>query len=343
MKTALLAFTQTGERLADRIAAFDCIGPAVAKHDSRHMAARDFVAAQFKQCELLVFIGAAAIAVRLIAPWLKDKAQDPAVLVIDELGQFVIPILSGHLGGANELARHLAQALQAQAVITTATDLQQCFAIDVWSRKNRCLIPDISRIKAVSSRLLAGQSVGLCSDWPLEGHLPDLLAAYSPEQLAERGARQPEVGIWISCSVAAMPFSTTLQVVPRALVLGAGCRRGTDPAAFEQFVLDLLAERNLRLDAIACVASIDIKQDEPCLVAFCEKYQLPLVVYSAKELRDVEGDFMTSDFVRQTTGVDNVCERSAVRASQGGGLLVPRRSRSGMTLALAAEDWRGGF
>lgn len=343
MKTALLAFTQTGARLADRIAAMERIGPDVARHESSQMSARDFVAAQFKQCELLIFIGAAAIAVRLIAPWLKDKAHDPAVLVIDELGQFVIPILSGHLGGANELASHLAQALQAQAVITTATDLHRCFAIDVWSRKNRCLVLDISRIKAVSSRLLAGQTVGLCSDWPLEGCLPGLLADCSQEQLAERGARQPEVGIWISCSVVAMPFATTLQVVPRVLALGAGCRRGTAPAAFEQFVLDLLTEKNLHLDAIACVASIDIKQDEPCLVAFCKKYQLPLVVYSAKELSDVEGEFMTSDFVRQTTGVDNVSERSAVRASQGGDLLVPRHSRSGMTLALAAENWQGVF
>jgi cobalt-precorrin 5A hydrolase len=336
MNTAILAFTQAGEALADRLAAVPVLGPAPLRHDPGQQSARSFVEAQFATCDALVVVGAAAIAVRLVAPLLRDKAHDPAVLVFDEKGRFVIPILSGHLGGANALASQLAAELGAEAVITTATDVQGCFAIDNWSREQGCTIEDISRIKTMSSRLLAGRPVGLHSDFPIDGSLPAGLVATT-------GEIRPEVGICITCEKRLDPFAVTLRVIPKVLTLGVGCRRGIAPDLFERFVLDTLDRAGLAFSAIRRVASIDLKQDEACILAFCDKHGLEFQTFSADQLAEAEGTFQASGWVHQVTGVDNVCERSAVLASGQGQLILPKQARDGMTCAVAQEDWRCVF
>ena len=123
-------------------------------------------------CDLIVFVGAAGIAVRAAAPYLAGKAYDPAVVVIDEQGRFVIPLLSGHLGGANELAGRLAEGLGATAVITTATDGRAVFAVDSWAKSHECVVFDPENIKYISGALLRGDTVGLRSAFPVDGLLP---------------------------------------------------------------------------------------------------------------------------------------------------------------------------
>jgi len=339
MRTSILAFTQIGESLADRLLQTKILGLEPVRHDPSLSSARAFVADQFRASDLLVFIGAAAIAVRLIAPLLRDKSQDPAVLVLDETGRYVIPILSGHLGGANQLALQVAKALNATPVITTATDLHNRFAVDVWSRQNNCAIRDITRIKAVSSRILAHEPVGLLSDFPIEGELPEGLVAVPP--LADDAARgpNPAAGIWVSQTIGQEPFALTLQVIPKTITIGVGCRKGTDPAAFEDFILAILASRMIALEAVAGMASIDLKKDEPCILAFCDKYKLSLITYSSDDLQAAKGEFQTSTFVRSVTGVDNVCERSAILASSGQ-MILSKQIQNGMTCALASQEWR---
>ena len=123
-------------------------------------------------CALIVFVGATGIAVRAAAPYLMGKAYDPAVIVIDEQGKFVIPLLSGHLGGANKIAEILAQGLQAVPVLTTATDGRQVFAVDTWAKAHSCAVLEPHYIKYVSGALHRGETVGVRSDFPIEGLLP---------------------------------------------------------------------------------------------------------------------------------------------------------------------------
>ena len=123
-------------------------------------------------CDLIVFVGATGIAVRAVAPYLMGKAYDPAVIVIDEQGKFVIPLLSGHLGGANEIAKTLAEGLQAVPVLTTATDGRQVFAVDTWAKAHSCAVLEPHYIKYVSGALLRGETVGVRSDFPVDGLLP---------------------------------------------------------------------------------------------------------------------------------------------------------------------------
>ncbi len=253
----------------------------------------------FDNADALLFIGACGIAVRAVAPFLHDKTTDPAVLVMDEAGKHVISLLSGHIGGANALAGEIALKTGAVPVITTATDLRGITAADTWAVDHNCAIENPEAIKSVSSAMLAGHAVGV---------------AITERQMDP-------------------PFPVTLWLRPRTLVLGAGCRKDTDPAAFEEKVLCFLKENGVSLLSLRAVATIDLKRNEPALVRFCTRYSLPLQVYSADELRAVPGVFAHSDFVEKTTGVDNVCERAAVLT--GGSLLVGKTAAEGITLALA--------
>nr|WP_297282930.1 cobalamin biosynthesis protein [uncultured Agathobaculum sp.] len=284
-------------------------------------------------CDLIVFVGAAGIAVRAVAPYLAGKAFDPAVVVIDEAGRFVIPILSGHLGGANALAQRLADGLGAQAIITTATDGRAAFAVDTWAAAHDCVVVDPQNIKYVSGALLRGEPIGLRSMFPVCGRLP--------AQVALDGA--PESGFCIGFDTKAAPFAHTLHLVPRVVFLGIGCRRGTDVQTIEQAVQEALDTAGVPWDAVRGIASIDIKQNEPGLLHFCENHSLALTVFPAETLQSVPGNFTPSDFVAHTVGVDNVCERAAVCAAAGGALLCRKRAQNGVTVALAQQDWRGDF
>lgn len=285
----------------------------------------------FENLDCLVFIGAVGIAVRLIAPYIKEKTGDPAVLAVDETGKFVIPLLSGHLGGANRLALEAASILDAVPVITTATDLNHVFAVDLFAQKNDLLICDMQAAKKVSASLLAGKPVGYFSEFPWEGELPRGLLPNQDTALnlyvtihypREQGA----------------PEDQDLRLIKRAVTLGIGCRKDTSADQIETAVEQFLSENHIDVRAVESVASIDIKKEEPGLLALAEKLKIKFIVFSAKELASAEGAFAESQFVKEVTGVSNVCERAALLASgKNSHLLVGKTIYPGITVAAAVR------
>ena len=241
-----------------------------------------------------------------------------------------MPLLSGHLGGANALARALAKACGAVPVITTATDVNGLFAVDLWAKAQNCAVLEPERIKRVSGALLAGQTVRYWSPWPVAGETPAGVKKADPPEAAD-------------FALTLTPQGEALHLVPRIGVLGVGCRRGTTARQLEEAFAAFCAASDLSPAAVCAAASIDLKKDEPGLAAFCKAHGWPITFYPADELRAVPGQFTPSAFVASVTGVDNVCERSAVKAS-GGTLLLPKTAGGGVTLALAvrpfAPDWR---
>ena len=266
--------------------------------------AKDIYRERFSSMDALIFIGACGIAVREIAPYLVSKKTDPAVLCIDEKMQFVIPLLSGHIGGANDLARRLAAALGAAAVITTATDVNGKFAVDAWA--------------------------ALVSDFPIKGVLPGGIVEKT----------QGALGIVIGYCTKE-PFAETLRLTPRVLRVGIGCRRGTAQETVEAAVAAVLSAHQLDPSAVKGVYSIDLKQQEAGLLAACAKHNWPTVFYTAEELRSVPGEFTDSPFVQEMTGVGNVCERAAMCGAEK--LLVKKTAVDGVTVAVAAEHWEVTF
>ena len=280
---------------------------------------------RFADSDALVFIGATGIAVRAIAPHVRDKFSDPAVVSVDEAGQFAVPLLSGHVGGANDLAREVAAAIGARAVVSTATDVNGLFAVDEWARKQGLALVERQIAKEVSACLLDGGTVGFASDIAVEGALPSGV---------EEGPH--ELGIKVGLDTADCPFAHTLHLVPRVVTVGVGCKRGTDAAALETFVRGALANARISPAAVARVASIDVKRDEEAVLALARALGCDPVFYSAEQLAAVEGTFASSDFVKTAVGVDNVCERAAVAG--GARLIGGKEAHEGMTVALGQDE-----
>ena len=323
MTLAYIAFTEKGKALADNLAAV--LGGKTMRCNAP-LGLEDWTAAHFTIEDGLVFVGAAGIAVRAIAPYVRDKASDPAVVVVDECGHFAVPILSGHLGGANDLARAIGKVCGAVSVLTTATDANGVFAVDEWAKRQNCAIPDTSKIKQVSSLLLAGGTVRVRSAWPVEGELPAGLA------VVEDKSYDVLLGVRTK-------GKDVLRLVPRIAVLGVGCKSGTPRDVIEDALSAMLGKASLYEQAICAVATIDLKKHEPGLLDFCRAHGWPLYTYSAAELKTVSGHFTASTLVESVTGVDNVCERAAVLAS-GGTLAWKKAAGNGVTMAVALKPYQ---
>lgn len=288
-----------------------------------------FVGPIFQWADVLIFVCSCGIAVRAVAPHVRDKAADPAVVAIDETARFVVPLLSGHMGGANRWAEGLAAILGALPVVTTATDVNGRFSVDAWAAEQGLHLGSREAAKAVSAAILEGP-VPLCSDFPIVGDLPPGVT------LGERGP----VGICVSWRHGG-PFGVSLTLSPKVVRLGVGCRRGTGEETIEAVVSHVLEAGGVCPQAVKCVCSIDLKREEAGLLAFCRRRGWPAVFYDAGDLAAVEGEFTPSDFVRSVTGVDNVCERAALLGAEK--LIVRKTARDGVTVAAAVEHWEVRF
>ena len=325
MKIALTAFTRRGAALAEELArglGEDCtvsLGRRFAGTDG-YDSVMTWAGERFQDSGALVFVGACGIAVRAIAPHVRDKFTDPAVVCVDEAGRFAVPLLSGHVGGANGLARRIAVLTGGAAAVSTATDVNGLLSIDTWAAARGLTITDRQLAKEVSAALLEGERVGFSSDFDLA----------CPAGLHPGPA---PLGVRVTARTDAGPFDRTLRLVPRCLRVGIGCRRGTGEAAIRDAVTSAL--NGWDPSAVRTLSTIDIKQNEPGLLAYAAHTGVPLITYTADELGGVQGDFTPSEFVKSVTGVDNVCERSA--AAGGGTLVVRKQAANGVTVAAALE------
>lgn len=326
-RAAIIFYTDRGDTTAMRIA--ETLRDEYALERYR---AKCDVGALFNAVDALIFVGACGIAVRAIAPFVRSKTSDPAVIVVDERGQYVISLLSGHIGGANRLTKRIAQAVGATPVITTATDVNGRFAVDEWASRNGLVIASMQMAKRFAAEILQ-RDLPVHSDFPILGGLP--CGLYRGEE--------GTVGLSISCKKRA-PFAQTLKLIPPKLYLGIGCKRGTALERIRTAALHALEAEDLFSEAVAGVASIDVKRDEAGLLEFCGEWRLPIRFYSAQELMQVRGEFSASAFVRNTVGVDNVCERAAMLAAgENAELIVKKTCLDGVTIAVAQAEWSVRF
>lgn len=326
---AYLSFTARGAALAERLRTA-LGGEASRARGDPGLTLDGWTAARFPVKRALVYIGAAGIAVRAVAPYLRGKTEDPAVVAADEYGRFVIPLVSGHWGGANDLARAIAAVSGGTAVITTATDLNGAFAADEWARRQGCAIIKPETVKTVSGKALAGGTIQIVSAFPIAGTPPKGVKCMDA---GAGGVLEADADIWID-----LYRRPPLWLAPKALILGAGCRRGTARETLERRFTALCEETRLCPEAFRAAATIDRKAEEPGLLSFCAAHGWPAHAFSAEALRRVPGTFTASAFVEGQTGVDNVCERAALRAAAlygGGELLVKKYAGEGVTLAVA--------
>lgn len=290
----------------------------------------DWSGKAFKEAEGIVFIGALGIAVRTIAPYVVSKTKDPAIVCVDELGLYSIPVLSGHIGGSNDLASRIAAAIGAKPIITTATDINGKFSVDSFAVARNMHIGSMAVAKDISAAVLDGRFVGLSSEYPISGKIPKEI----------RPSRGGPLGMYITSDTGKSPFERTLHLVPRNHVLGIGCRKGTSKERISELVNSVLKSAGVSIRSVRCVASIDIKKDEPGLLAFAEENKLPVEFHASDALNALpDKGFSKSEFVKSITNVDCVCERAAIASSDGGKLKVKKTGNGGVTVALAEEPF----
>lgn len=331
MSNHIICFSPSGATLGQRILAVEDVFAAdwelTQCFGADHESLSDWTKRVFQPGNNLLFIGAAGIAVRAIAPYVSAKQSDPAVVVMDEKANWCIPILSGHLGGANLLANKLAKMTGAQAAITTATDVRGVWAVDSWAKQERLTVVNPSGIKEISAGLLQGQTKKLFSEFPISGKLPEGLV------FSDAASCDIYIGIHRLTDRERQP----LYLVPQALCLGIGCRKGASGEQMDALFEKVMEQNGIWHEAIEIVCSIDLKKEEPGLLDFCAEHFWGLKTYDAETLRNLKGAFTASTFVKQVTGVDNVCERSAKKGSGNGKILIPKTAQNGVTIAAAMK------
>lgn len=335
-------------------------------YKGRIMSTGEILQQEWNCSSALVFIGAMGIAVRHVATFLQSKYSDPAVLVLDEKGQFVIPVLSGHIGGGVRLARELARYLGAQAVITTATDVENQFAVDVFAQRNHLWIENPDRIKGISSALLHGRMVDVWTRLPIVGDMPEGLrvvpvgigeeiSQQDRMELRDRGTLCTAITIGLTPEVQEKIYriydaSQVCELQPRQYILGLGCKKGKTVEELEGFLREICKTQQIGIHEIGAIASIDVKKEEKGIWELSRRIGADFEVFTQQELEQIEETVTPSDFVKEIVGVDNVCERSAyclakrwtqeqspaeiTGYTEEDRLVLGKQARDGMTMAL---------
>ena len=300
---------------------------------------------QFREADAIVFISSCGIAVRAVAPFLDSKEEDPAVVVVDEKGTFAISLLSGHLGGANDLAREIGQITSALPVITTATDVNNLMAPDTFAKRNDCVIDDIKAAGRVAAAILSGETVHIYTDMKMAETPPDYVRVH------RLGDLENEEHIPGTCRIVISPYvkhrtddPDTMWIIPKINYIGIGCRRGTEERKIGEAVRGALKELGIDGRSLKKAGSIDLKADEAGLTALCREAGLELSFFTEDQLMEAKGNFTKSDFVKKVTGVESVCERSAIAASgYKGELIMSKKVFDRVTVAIAKKEGKLRF
>ena len=276
----------------------------------------------FHESSSLVFIGAMGICVRSIAPFAEDKHTDPAVVCIDSTGKYVIPVLSGHIGGANDLSKELANLLGAEAIITTQSDNANLWALDTLGKKyDWTLIAKDSN--AAISTFVNGKPTALLLDIRDKG--TDYLERTVPSHVSIFYSFEaiPQQDYELLMIVSPQQYDTsipTITYIPKVLHLGMGCRKDMqgDPTVVYEHIKDVLRDKRLYPEALADVNTIDLKKCEPVLTLLAYGVmECPFHTYTSEELKDIPVP-NPSEKVLEVTESSSVSEASAIYAAHGG-------------------------
>lgn len=284
----------------------------------------------------LIFIMAVGIVVRVIAPHIKDKRTDPAVLVMDEKAEHVISLLSGHLGGANDLTLKVAERLGADPVITTATDLSGLPAVELWAKERELIVENPDAVTGVNAALVNGGRVGIYiqaeelwremeSPWERFDNLQGLIRSDCQARVIVSNRNTPEVE----------QDKSTLFLRPTNLVLGIGCNRGTSRQEMREFITRLFDQEGLSLRSVGRITSIEQKRDEAGLLEFAGELGVSLVFYTAHELNAMPDGSGFSEWAHKELGVKGVCEQAAMKGAGRDSLVIPKAISGNVTAAVA--------
>jgi len=364
-KTAIIALTRNGARMARTLAeSLDrdhtlFIDRRFRKDDDSgetfDLPLRPVVKRAFAEYSSLVLFLSAGASIRLLAPLLERKQVDPSVVCVDDAGSFCVSLISGHVGGADQLAQEVAVCLGARAVVTSASHASGTLAVDLLGREfGWRLKADSTTITRASAAVINGQPIGIWQGagepgwWPDETPLPENIAVYAT--LEDLAASACATALIISDTTGDLEtlLADKITVVyrPRSLVIGMGCRRGVPVEELESLLAEALRENGLSAECLAEIATAEIKRGEPGLEQLAERHGVPLSFLQADELNGVfetnPGSITSkSERAHGLVGVWGVAEPAALLTAGANELLVTREKTTRATIAIARKDFTG--
>ena len=339
MDTAYFYLTPEGKILAEKLAA-SRPGDLYGREDFKEKLRR-----AFQSYENLVCIMATGIVVRILAPLLVHKTSDPAVVVLDQKGRYAISLLSGHLGGANDLARQMAEISGGLPVITTATDVAGELSFDSFAKKYNMSIENIGVLKHVSGALLRKNRVLVFSDrfYP-EFRGNDLLDVHPLSELSGPLSWEEIAAAVVIHEGKVLEESEEMPVLylrPRTLCAGIGCKRGMGAEPIRDALIETIRQQGLSPLSLKCISTIPLKADEPGIIQTAKEMHVELKIIPTEDIRSLDVASLgiaSSEFVAENTGVPSVSTASAYLASGRGTILRDKAKYKGITIALAKID-----
>jgi cobalt-precorrin 5A hydrolase len=350
-KIAIVAITKHGAKLADKLKSLLGRGDLFASSKFRsevrgeanffELSLRELVADIWSRYDALVFFVSLGAVIRIIAPHIKDKHVDPAVITIDDNANFIISVLSGHVGGANELTEDIAGVLESTPVITTASDVGKTIPVDILGRDLGWTLEGEENVTKVSAAVVNREKIGLFQDtgeknwWKRKTPIPENIKIYdSLDTMVSEGC-----AAYLIITDRILGYSSILQKSvlyrPKSLVLGIGCDRGVSANEVEELVLSTLNQNGLSLKSVKSIATIDNRMKEKGINEFVEKYNLPVQYFTKDEINQITDVPNPSAMAMKYVGVIGVAEPSAILGSGWGELVVPKVKSKMTTLAVA--------
>ena len=349
MNTAYFYLTDEGGKLAHKLAAAHP-GDIYNKENFK-----ENLRAGFGRYDSLVCIMATGIVVRILAPLIVHKTSDPAVVVLDQKGKYAISLLSGHLGGANDLAREMASISGGEAVITTATDVAGELSFDTFAKKHDMAIENIGQLKHISGALLSGKKVNVFTDKNAAELYPELakeqkrgmiailpLSEFFKTYTIESNIPAVVIDERLFVSNSTVPQAApVLYLRPRTICAGIGCKRNMEQKPIEEVLLQTLKEEGIHPLSLKCIATIPLKSDEPGIIGTAANLNVPLQIIPTEEIENLDISqlgIQTSEFVASQTGVLSVSTACSYLASDKGTILRDKAKYKGITIALSKEN-----
>ena len=348
MNTAYFYLTDEGGKLAHKLAAAHP-GDIYNKENFK-----ENLRAGFGRYDSLVCIMATGIVVRILAPLIVHKTSDPAVVVLDQKGKYAISLLSGHLGGANDLAREMAVISDGEAVITTATDVAGELSFDTFAKKHDMAIENIGQLKHISGALLSGKKVNVFTDKNAAELYPELakeqkrgmiailpLSEFFKTYAIESNIPAVVIDERLFVSNSTVPQAApVLYLRPRTICAGICCKRNMEQKPIEEALLQTLKEEGIHPFSLKCIATIPLKSDEPGIIGTAANLNVPLQIIPTEEIENLDISqlgIQTSEFVASQTGVLSVSTACSYLASSKGTILRDKAKYKGITIALSKE------
>lgn len=340
MKIACFSFTEEGRKLGNQIVDSSMeAGQPYSIHSFENSRVqggiKTLMEATWKEYDGIIFISATGIAVRMITPYVKDKKSDPAVVVVDDLGNFSISLLSGHLGGANALAQWIAGKIKSIPVITTASDNRGIEAIDLFAKSNDYYMEDMESVKNITAMMIHGKKIGFYSE--MDGVI-DYENLVILENLENINTEIEGVIAVTASKVNGLSVPYTI-LRPKNLNIGIGCRKGIEGERIIAAIQNTLQINELSEHSIKSFGTVEVKKDEAGILSAVAHFNKPLRIFTIDEIREVENQFDQSQFVKDTIGVYSVSEPCAYLL--GGEIRSKKSKHGGITISIAKENRNG--